>query len=526
MRLREWEVWYTYGLYFEEALTDLPRIAAELIASGLAEAALHSDATAQWYAGGSVTSGTLKMDVDASLRRATINFPAGIEHPFAVETLYQCGYLRYGEHVTLGESSEFTPPYVRTLLGQMELRSPEREIAMYPMVKLHATGVLLISFRMISPDRLFSHRALIDRFVHLPRVRFSDWWVSPALARVAPTIGADIEAPSQMLRDAHDAAVDFHTEVGNPQLKLQLAPIASDGSGWTLTDVALSIADIIRVIADRAIPNRRRELRLGHHWSARPNIHLIRFVRQQPTSIENEAAFGHALGSILAGVVDADPAVNRGFLTPNARPFSDYAVYTNSAARLWVHATRSLRAKRDLPYDPNRGVYVYEQQAIADAIDHAYAVHHRLASNTGNADEIDRTLDQQRQLVALEVALQSTGRSGDIRDLIRRNLDELGVPSLRSAAQQLLAIHQQRLAGRAEKRTAAWATAMTFVFGLLAVPPIASEVVKPLWRLAGLNLPTDPVQANLLFLGVAITTVLSAIGAVRLAVDSGQRRKR
>ena len=525
MRLREWEVWYTYSLYFTEPLPDLPVVAAELVASGLAEATLHSDGTARWSAeGGNVKAGILGMDLDPSLRRATINFPSGIEHPFAVETLYQCGYLRYGERVTLGETSAFTPAYFRTLLGHMELRSAERIVAMYPVVKLHASGVLLISFRMMTSGTPLSHRAFIDRFVHLPQQGFAEWWVPPALARIAPLLDNNALPASQFVRDAHDAAVEFYTEPGNPHLNLQLAPVGSDGSGWTLTDVAISLADTIRVIADRAITAPHRELRIGPHWSARPNIHLIRFVRQQPTVAENEAAFAHALGSILAGAIDPDAAVNRGFLPPNARPFSDYAVYTNSATRLWVHALRSLRAKRQLPQDPNRGVFVYEQQAIADAIDHAYALHHRFASAAGNADEIDRALDQQRELVALEAALHSTGRSGDIRDLIRRNLDELGVPALRAAAQQLLAIQQQRLAVRVERRTSAWATAMTFVFGLLAVPPIASEAIQPLWHLARWPVPADSRQAHLLFLSVAIGAVLGAIGAVRFAVDSGKRR--
>lgn len=524
MRLREWEVWYTYGLYFEEPLADLANIAAELVASGLAEATLQSDGTARWYASRDVKTASLRMDVDPSLRRATINFPGGIDHPFAVETLYQCGYLRYGEQVTLGEGSAFTPPYVRTLLGQMELRSPRRILSMYPILKLHATGVLLIGFRMISSGALLSHRAFIDRFVHLPRETFAEWWVPPALARIIPTIGADAQAPPQLVRDAHDAAVDYYTEVGNPHLNLQLAPVAGDESGWTLTDVTHTLADVVRVIADRAIAARHRELRFGHHWNARPNIHLIKFVRQQPTTAENEAAFGHAFGSILAGMVDDDADVNRRFLTPNARPFSDYAIYTNSAARLWVHATRSLRAKRELPPDPNRGVFVYEQQAIADAIDHAYALHHRLAAAASDADAVERALEQQRTLVALEVALQSTGRSGDIRDLIRRNLDELGVPALRSAAQQLLGLQQQHLALRAEHRAGAWATAMTFVFGLVAVPPIARDVIEPLWKLAMWPVPANPVIAQLVYVSIAVVAVIAAIGGVRLAVDL--RRKK
>jgi hypothetical protein len=524
MRIREWEVWYTYGLYLEEPLVDLASIAAELVASGLAEATLQSDGMARWYASGHVQTASLGMDVDPSLRRATINFPAGIAHPFAVETLYQCAYLRYGEQVTLGEESAFAPPYVRTLLGQMELRSPRRILAMYPILKLHATGVLLIGFRMISSGALLSHRTFIDRFVQLPRETFAEWWVPPALARIIPSVGANAQPPpSPLLRDAHDAAVDYYTEVGNPHLNLQLAPVAGNESGWTLTDVTHTLAGVVRVIADRAIAVRHRELRFGHHWSARPNIHLIKFVRQQPTVAENEAAFGHAFGSILAGAVDDDADVNRRFLTPNARPFSDYAIYTNSAARLWVHATRSLRAKRELPPDPNRGAFVYEQQAVADAIDHAYALHHRLATTASDADAIERALEQQRTLVALEVALQSTGRSGDLRDLIRRNLDDLGVPALRGAAQQLLGLQQQHLALRAERRAGAWATAMTFVFGLVAVPPISRDVVEPLWKLAGWHVPDNPVIAQLLYIGIALAAVIPAIGAVRFAVD--MRRK-
>lgn len=523
MLLREWEVWYTYGLYFEDSLADLATVATELVASGLAEAALDSEGRAYWYLGrGAVQVKPLNVAVDANLQRATITFPKGLTHPFALETLYQCGYMRFGEQVVFGEPSELTPPHVRTLLGQMDLRSSEREISMYPVVKLHATGVLLISFRIVSGFRRIDHLAFIERFLHLPRIRFTEWWVSPSFARIAPSVGSDAQPASPQARAVHEIEVDRRTELGNPHLDLLLAPIANGGDGWTLTDVALSIADILRIMLDRAGVRGARELHFGHHWSSRPNVHLIRFVGQQPTPDENEAMFGDALGSMLAGAVDDDPTVNRRFLTANARAFSDYALYTNSSMRLWVHGTRSIRAKRALPRDPNRGVFVYEQQVIADAIDHAYALHHRFASMAGDTDAIERTLEQQRELVAVEMAVQTTARSGGIRDLVRRNLEELGVPALRTAAQQLLAIQQQRLALRSEARTSAWTTAMTFVFGLLAVPPIATDVIGPLWNAAGWTRPNDPGRAGLLFIAIAVGMVVGAIGMARWAV--GRRR--
>jgi hypothetical protein len=185
---------------------------------------------------------------------------------------------------------------------------------------------------------------------------------------------------------------------------------------------------------------------------------------------------------------------------------------------------RSVRAKRLLPQDPNRGVFVYEQQAIADVIDHAYALHHRFASTAGDADLIDWLLEQQRQLVAVEIALQTTGRSGHIRDLIRRNLEELGVSTLRAGARQLLDIQQQRLALRTERRARAWGTAMTFVFGLLAVPPVATDVIEPFWRLAAGDLQSFGRQ-RLLLLALAVVAVCVALGIVGIAASPRRRRR-
>jgi hypothetical protein len=259
-------------------------------------------------------------------------------------------------------------------------------------------------------------------------------------------------------------------------------------------------------------PGRVNEL--GNHWVGRPHVHLVRFAQQADTAADNEAVFGNDFGSMIARGVIREPDVGRQYLPRSSRGFQDHGAYLASSATLWVHSGIAARQSRNLPWaDPNRGQLVYEHQVKCELLEYGYALHRRIASSALD-NEIDsaRLLKAQQDLADFEWSVEDTGHFGEIRELLQTGWEALGVSRLRAKVSEGIRVRQEQAALRSTRSASAWAALLALVAGLLAVPPLAREVLTPLWRWLGWWKPANSDAAELMLVAIAMCTVACVLG--------------
>jgi hypothetical protein len=295
-----------------------------------------------------------------------------------------------------------------------------------------------------------------------------------------------------------------------------------EGQTETLSGLALTVASVVGFIVSK--PRRGLSLVLAGQrppvlsigrWSSRPHIHLLRFADQADSARVNEDRHRSSLGCLLARV----PRVSEGakFLVPSLRQFDDYGMYMNQAVRLWVYTPNALMPRVDAHADPNFDTVVYGQQAVAELLEYAYALHAKLVETARDPLGDPRTIANLRVLLAeLSSSVDRHVHPGEIRDLLRQGYIQMGIPEMKEEVTSLLGAKNELLLYEQGQRSARWSTFLTFIFGLLAVPAVATDILTPLWRVAGWWKPPAEDVSKVFFISVAVTIVTSVLLSARM----------
>ena len=509
MILFDWEVWHTYSLSFCGRLPPLKTVARRIVDSNLATAAICSDGTCFVRSGYGVDEERVELGVSPDLTRARFSIPETAT-AFAREAIIQAQMMRHSEIRVFGNSEFLANEYVRFPMGEVRLfeSTQSNPFGIFPVVKLYSTGAILVSFRIFSPDHPTSVEDFVSRILRTPAFkRFEIVYVPAAVARLAPRVYIDSlpSSVSSRLRAIradrqHSLAVDkLSILVNSGAQRFQLAPLASlDPEGERFSSLAQTIAGTVAFVAS----GRRQTLpfllrrntkgpRICGRWVGRQHVHLLRFENQQETTGENEHVHGASLARIVARIDTQWSQALEDYLPRDSRRHGDQGAYIHSTGSLWVHSTRSLAlGLNDAGDIANLAPIVYEQQVLAEAMDHGYILNRNLAERLDYIE--DRPEDVVRAhglLIRLNAELSEAGRFGDVRRLLEDSWSALGVPALRIRIQEALGLRQIVASIGERRRLHRWTTAVMVILGAGVVPTLARDILAPIWRLAGLPQP-------------------------------------
>lgn len=103
---------------------------------------------------------------------------------------------------------------------------------------------------------------------------------------------------------------------------------------------------------------------------------------------------------------------------------------------------------------------------------------------------------------------------GEIRALLHAGWNEFGLAELQARIAEGLSIRAEQTAvreARGSERVGRW---LTIVFGVVATPPLANEVLRPLWASFGWWSPSSASAESLFFIGIAVISVISVIAGL------------
>jgi hypothetical protein len=112
--------------------------------------------------------------------------------------------------------------------------------------------------------------------------------------------------------------------------------------------------------------------------------------------------------------------------------------------------------------------------------------------------------------------LRGAGHAGEIRELFERGWQAMGLDHLQFKVEALLAMREAETTVAEARKTNRWAAVLTLAFGMITVPTLATEVIKPLWDYCGFWQPGDQNVAHLYRLGIALLLVELPLGVAWL----------
>lgn len=557
MLLNEWQIWHTYSTFFVDPIPDLAAAAQDIVRSGLVQCAVVSDGDFYWSSDSAVKSGYVNVELSPNRMQAVVTIKPQPEG-FVFEAVFQAAHLRFTEMQQFGECGSFPPAYVRGFMGECRLISPKRELLVYPIIKLYATGVVLVEMRIISPDRAVALEEFVENYLNLFKWRFAEVWGPPGLAVLAQQAYTYYQRHHWPihLRGRLRHLDQYHARFVRAQTKTlvsgdftyKLAPLwrassESEGRGTKEdskageTKEAFSFSELAHAIttatgiaisglrkgAHLLLKGQRPPLKLGNYWLARPHIHITRHYGQMETAEENEKLFGDSYGWIMGRLVREDPDLGRRYLPNDLRPFGDFAAYIALQGSLWVWSQSGLR-QSEVWALPNDSHLIYENQPKAELLDYGYMLHRRVAATVAQLGTSTEVLRTHQDLIELKLRMSEASVFGEIRELLTKGWEEMGVPRIQELIAESLATRHAQETAAEQERTVRWDTTLTVVFGIIAVPTLATELIEPAWNWLRFWRPSDSNAARLLFNGVAFVIVVGLLLCRRMLLHSRRRK--
>jgi hypothetical protein len=532
LEIEEWEIWHTYTTFLESTGIDLLEAARRLVGSGVAECAMLRDGRTYWRSHDTVGAGVTVVEVDAISGRSIFQLkvdegcktkPDG----FALEAWGQASYFLISERRVLGEDAALPPPYLRAYLGKCLLisTSPDKEsseLNLYPVLTVYESGVLIVEFRMIGPKTVRALAGFIADDVNLFRYKFDRIEVAPGLVAFAARAYHRFDYQGNFIRRlqvlwlqaGHDIAVRQITKKqADDHFSFDLAPLTRS-EPEDLQSIAQTIFHVAAFIIGRPRAGLAFLLwgqppapAVGEFWSGRPHVHLVRFHNQGSTASENEDRHGSDFGRILSRVPVLEDAKARSALPKDARLFQDYGAYVTRASSLWVWSLHGLSGQ-EAWMDPNRGNLIYERQVLAELLEYGYMLHRSLYHRVEKFSTTAEVISVRREVLQLQRKMREASHSGEILELLENGWNELGLPCLVSEIDAGLRLRESETRSIEALRSARVGWALTVVFGFVAVPALADQVIQPLWKLTPFHQFTDPSLASVLSDGMAVLLVL------------------
>ena len=546
MKLHEWEIWHVYSTFLKGPRIDPFQASQKLIESGLSVFAQTSKGEAFWLRKGRVRQGhsTVTVSRDRQQGGITLNSRDGddtLPRGFVAQAGIQAGHLRFFEKRIFGDHS--TPAsYTRAFLTPFELISEELDgpIIIYPIIKLFSTGAVLISYRLTGGTEPLEFREFLAQHVNLFEKSFASVRIPPRLAEIGTQAYWESEAAlpvhlrarlPKLQRGHSEAVAQRTTRLQHRGYSFPMSPFPAVDESESLSSISLTVFQSIAYLLSRpraglafVIRGQRSTFELGSYWSGRPHIHLLRFSGQRASAAENLDRFSAEFGQVFLRCETSEDAAARDAIPPDTRIFDDYNALIGSVLSMWVWSTEGLQRQRSWADSDNRYL-VFSNQVTVEMLEYGFILHRALFEQASAHKDRERAYSARLGLVRLRQDLREASPAGEIRDLLNAGSARMGTVELQKEIQVALSIRTEQISVRDSQTATRVGQYLVILFGLVAVPPLATELVQPMWKLLAIPRPGNEHAASIVGMGISILLVLLLVVAVRLLLPLAARRR-
>lgn len=420
-KVEQWEIWYTFSTYIEAHISNLEKVAKALVDLELSECCMLSNGLTFCKTEEGVASGETSLKLSADLKQTSaefVTYPNVEMSPFAKETWLVGVQFIYGEARQISRGRELPSLHLRAFLNPIALFKREERISyLYPMIVLYETGILLVEFRIISPENSVSLNEFIENYVNIQQHEYDYAFVSSMISALAPEVyqyyskpRANIFDRIQVLRKRRKQKIlldKVTKEIDIGDFTFELTPLPRTDDTETITSVALTLFTIIGYLSKQPDTSYNFLFKgfpdlpdVANFWSGRPHVHMFKHSNQASTSSKNEEVNKSIFGQILARIptIQGDCSV---YVPADARPFEDYSAYIISAGSLWVWSADGMKHQQQW-MDVNRGNLVYEHQVQVELLEYGYMLHKALIEKSMKVKNYPELLSTRKDLVELK----------------------------------------------------------------------------------------------------------------------------
>ncbi len=348
MQITKWEIWKTYSTYTDRTfnIRDLKKLSEILVENNIVTSIFSSEGNVIWK-----DEGKIKKDNIFDMNSLSINLYLLNKLPDYIAEGISQFYLMWNSEERILKNMHFDYPYIKGFLSPINVTFTSGHTkTLYPQLTIYNTGILNLSFRIISPEPAFNYE--LNSFIY-NEVNSSNLKIK------------DLEMPYELLEYLKDLKIE---DLEKNKITIEMGSFEHT---FVKLDYFENLMDLnqflISVISIHISKKFRKFDYYNNFWLYSQSIYLLDYKNQpyhKEDIIEN---FRENLIQILYRLPFLFDVNFSKELPKDLRELNLYSLFIIKGMSLWVSSKDELEKTKD---DINNEKKIYEKQVLVEAINH------------------------------------------------------------------------------------------------------------------------------------------------------------
>ena len=420
MQITKWEIWKTYSTYTNRTFnySELKEISEILVKNNLVTSILMSDCSIIWKDGKKVKEDQI-FDFNYSQILALLNKLPG----YAAEGIHQF-YLMWKSEERILKDLHYDFPYIKCFLSPIMVTfTPDHTKILYPQLTIYDTGILNLTFRIISPDK---YNYEINNFIY-NEINSNNLKIK------------EVKFPYEILENLKYLEID---ELEKNKETIKLEPFEHDFVKLYDFENLLDLTQfLIQVISFQISKKFRKIDYYNNYWLYSQSIYLLDYKNQPYHKEEIIDNFREYLIQIMYRLPFLFDVNFSKELPKDLREINQYCLFIIKGMSLWVSSKDELEKFKE---DINNQSKVYEKQVLVEAINHFNLLANKLYEISYHNGNYDEAIKLQKELINFQRLFKTTYVSnfGEINHILNYCYEELEWGELITLSNELLDIEK------------------------------------------------------------------------------------
>lgn len=429
MQITKWEIWKTYSTYTNRTfnIEELNKLSEILIKNNIVTSIFDTGCNVFWKDGEEVKKEKI---LDLNYLSENLGLLTKIPN-YAAEGIYQF-YLMWNSEERILKNMHYDYPYIKCFLSPINVTfTTGKTKTLYPQLTIYNTGVLNLTFRIMSPEQEFNYEvnSFIYNEINLNNLKIKE-----------------LELPYEILESIKDFEI-FDLE--NNKKTVHLGSFKHTFAKIDKFENLLDLTTFLVSVISYHISNKFKKFDYyNNYWLYSQSIYLLDYKNQpyhKEDIIEN---FREYLIQILYQIPFSYDANFSKKLPEDLRELNQYCLFIIKGMSLWISSKDELELFKE---DINNERKVYEKQVLVEAINHFNLLINKLYEVSQNNDEsYNEVIKLQKYLINFQRSFKTAYVSnfGEINNILNYCYKELKWKELINLSNELLNIKKNHQINR------------------------------------------------------------------------------
>lgn len=429
MQITKWEIWKTYSTYTDRSFNigELNKLSEILVKNNIATSIFDSGCNVFWKDGDN-----LKKDIIFDLYSLSENIDVLNKLPdYAAEGIYQF-YSMWNSEERILRNIHYDYPYIKGFLSPIIITfTTGHEKILYPQLTIYNTGVLNLTFRIMSPEPVFNYE--INSFIY-NEINLNNLKIK------------ELELSYELLENIKEFQID---KLKHNKKTIKLGSFKHIFVKLDDFENLLDLTEFLISIISFHISNKFRKFDYyNNYWLYSQSIYLLDYKNQPYHKEHIVEKFREYLIQILYRIPFLFEANLSKELPEDLRKLNQYCLFIIKGMSLWISSKDELEKFDE---DINNQSKVYEKQVLVEAINHFNLLVNKLYEFSQNDDRsYDEVIKLQKYLINFQRLFKTSYVSpfGEINHILNYCYDELEWGELIKLSNELLDIKKNHQINR------------------------------------------------------------------------------